>query len=141
MTVNSHQDTTVMQLRMHHISCMPKMPEPVEPSYWGPDYLVTRKRLKNIVLSQPETDIQVIEGVDELCRHCLVCVNNRCTSPRSGEDVLREQDASVLAELGLPLGTCLTAGEWQVLIQQKIPFEYCRECWGKQQCPVGSKLT
>ncbi len=137
--MKSLADDKVWHLRFHHICCMPRVPEPVEPSYWGPGYLVTRKQLKNVVLHQKEALIKVIEGADDICEHCLVCVDNRCNSPRSGEDVLSKQDASLLAELDLPLGTCLPAGEWQALIQQKLPFEYCHVCWSKK-CPVGASI-
>jgi hypothetical protein len=82
----------------------------------------------------------VIEGVDKLCRQCLLCVDERCTSPRGNEKAVRKWDAILLKEVGLPSGTCLTSGEWQALIKQKVPFRFCRKCQWQRLCNAGADL-
>lgn len=92
------------------------------------------------MLLQHNSLITVAEGVDELCRQCLYCVDGRCNSPQGNEDEVRKWDAILLKELGLSLGSCLTSGEWQGLIKQKIPFKLCQRCQWKQVCSVGADL-
>jgi len=91
-------------------------------------------------LSQPEAKIIVVEGVDELCRACPLCIDERCSSPRGSEDKVRKWDAILLKELGLPFGSCLTSTEWQALLEQKTPFKICQKCQWKQVCSVGANL-
>ena len=104
----------------------------------GSDYQRVEHKIKDVLLSQPESAVMVIEGVDELCRQCPLRVDERCSSPRGNEDKVRKWDAILLKELDLPLETCLTAGEWQALIKQKTPFQLCPKCQWQQVCSVGA---
>ena len=79
----------------------------------------------------------VIEGVDELCQVCPLCVDERCSSPLGNEDEVRKWDAILLKELVLPFGSCLTSSEWRALIEQKTRLNFVKdvsgnkyECWG-----------
>jgi len=104
----------------------------------GSEYHRVKNEIKSILLSQPESAVMIIEGVDELCRQCLMCVDERCASPRGNEDAVRKWDAILLKEVGLPFGTCLTSGEWKALIEQKAPFKLCQKCQWRQSCSVGA---
>ena len=128
----------MLQLRPHHICCI---------RFWrtsfterGPDFLRVENTIKNVLLSQPEEAVVVIEGVDELCQRCTLRVGERCSSPRGNEDEVRKWDAILLKELGLSFGSCLTSGQWQALIEQRIPFKLCHKCQWKQVCRVGTEL-
>lgn len=94
----------------------------------------------NTLRSQPEAAVMVIEGADELCKACPLCIDERCTSPRGDEDKVRKWDALLLKEVGLPLGSCLTSAEWQALLKQKTPFRICQKCQWKPVCEVGVTL-
>ena len=89
----------------------------------GPDYQRVNDKIMSVLLSQPESVVMVIEGLDELCNVCPVCVDERCSSPLGNEDEVRKWDAILLKELGLPFGSCLTSGEWRALIEQKNPLQ------------------
>ena len=128
----------MLQLRPHHICCLRFWSTMFEER--GAGFLQVEDKIKNNLLSQPEMTITVLEGVDELCRQCPLCVNERCSSPKGNEDKVRQWDSMLLTELGLPFGACLTAGEWQELINQKTPFKLCPKCQWQQVCSIGANL-
>lgn len=130
--------TEVLQLRAHHICCTQFWQTAFEGR--GSDFVRVQNRIKSILLSQPDSLIMVSEGIDELCRQCSYCVDERCTSPQGNEDEVRKWDAILLKEVGLSFGVCLTSGEWQALIKQKVPFKLCQRCRWKQVCSVGAAL-
>lgn len=107
---------------------------------WGPDHRVVRKGIIKLMRSQADDSITVVEGGDVLCRNCLLYLDDGCASKRSGEDLLRKMDAELLKELGLPLGTCLPVREWHRLIEQRLPFKYCRQCWASF-CPAKARIS
>ena len=138
MPANCHNGSNVFQFRPHHICCV---------QFWmltfeerGSDFLRVLDKLKSVLLLQPETKVIAIEGVDELCQQCPFHADERCNSPWGNEEEVRKWDAILLKELGLPFGTCLNASEWQMLIEQKIPFKLCQKCQWKQECNVEAKL-
>jgi hypothetical protein len=82
----------------------------------------------------------VIEGADELCLECPLCIGGRCVSPRGDEDAVRKWDAILLKELGVTFNTCLTCNQWHELIEPKLPFKICQKCQWKSRCSVGGSL-
>lgn len=127
-----------MRLRAHHICCI---------RFWGAvdeergsAFHQVDSKIKDTLLSLPEAEVTVIEGVDELCRVCPLCVDDRCSSPLGNEDEVRKWDATLLKELELPFGSCLPSAQWQALIDQKTPFKLCQKCQWKQICSVGVNL-
>ncbi len=138
MPKKSGKGIEVLQLRAHHICCLPS-------ARWvftdrGAGYERVRNEIRS-ALSRPESVIMVIEGVDTLCHECPQCVNERCSSPKGNEDEVRKWDAILLRELGLTFGTCLTAGEWRQLLKQKTPFKLCQRCSYRQECDIGGKVA
>ena len=128
----------MLQLRAHHVCCL-RFSER-EHRERGPAFVQVQSKIKNVMLSQPETPVAVVEGPDELCHQCTYCVDEHCVSPKGDEAAVRKWDAILLKELGVPFGTCLTAGEWQALIEQKTPFKVCQRCQWKPTCSVGIDL-
>ena len=127
-----------MRLRPHHICCI---------RFWdnsfsdrGAGFLKTEDKIKETVRAGSETRITTIEGADELCRQCPLCVSESCASPRGGETEVRKWDAILLRELELPYNTCLSAAEWRKLIDEKIPFKLCQKCQWRETCRAGKKL-
>lgn len=130
------QDSQVLKLRAHHICCFRFITTELLAERSSDMHQVGNK-IKNILLSQPESVVMVIEGADELCKVCPLCIDERCSSPLGDEDEIRKWDAILLKELGLSFGSCLTSGEWKALIEQKTPFKLCQKCQWKQSCSVG----
>lgn len=129
------RDMEVLRLRAHHICCIRFLGTTAEER--PPEFHEAEKRIKNTLLSQSESRVMVIEGVDEWCEVCPLCVNGRCTSPRGNEEAVRKWDAILLKELGLSIGSCLTSSQWGALIKQKTPFNICKRCQLKKVCSVG----
>ena len=127
-----------LRLRAHHICCT-RFRKGTSKGR-SLEFRQTKKKIKGVLLSQPESLVMAIEGVDELCHVCPLCVDERCSSPRGDEDKVRKWDAILLKELGLPSGSCLTSGEWQALIEQKTPFRICKKCQWTKVCSVGANL-
>ena len=127
-----------MRLRPHHICCI---------RFWekgfserGPDFLRVEDKIKETISTGSEACITTIEGPDELCQQCPLCVSERCSSPLGGETEVRKWDAVLLRELELPYNTCLSATEWRKLIDDKTPFKLCRKCQWRETCRAGRKL-
>ena len=123
-----------MKLRPHHICCI---------RFWGvvgeergSDFCQVESKIKDILLSQPGAEVTVIEGADELCRVCPLCIDERCSSPLGNEEEVRKWDAILLKELGLSFGSCLTSALWQSLIEHKTPFKLCQRCKAQEVCKV-----
>ena len=138
MPTDNSSENEMMQLRAHHICCV---------RFWdasfgdrGAGFLRVRDKIKRVLDSSPKTQITVIEGADELCQQCPLCVEGRCSSPLGDKEEVRKWDALLLRELGLSYGTTLTSAEWQKLIEQKVPFRLCQKCQWKQVCRVGARL-
>lgn len=127
-----------MRLRAHHLCCSRFWEEPAEER--GPAFKRARDDIRQALLSRPEAMIVAVEGADELCQACPLCVGGRCASPRGDEDRVRKWDAILLKELGLPAGTCLASGRWRELIERKTPFKLCQRCQWKKVCSVGAIL-
>ena len=132
------ESSPTLKLRAHHICCYPFWIEEFEER--GADFLAVENKIKHTLLSAPESWVMVIEGVDELCRVCPLCIDGYCKSPLGDEDEVRKWDAILLKESGVSLGTCLTSTEWRALIEQKTPFKLCRKCQWKKVCNVGASL-
>jgi len=96
----------VMRLRAHHICCVPFWTGAVEGR--GLRFEEVENRVRSRLLSSAGHKVMVIEGVDELCRECPLCINGRCASPDGDEDAVRKWDAILLRELGVDFSTCLT---------------------------------
>ena len=131
-------DSPVMRLRAHHICCAP---------FWtgakgsrGPRFQQVEDKIKGMLLSPIDSKVMVIEGADELCQECPLCVDKRCTSAKGDEETVRKWDAIVLKELGLTFNTCLTARQWHDLIKRKVPFKLCHRCQWKKECRIGRQV-
>ena len=127
-----------MKLRAHHICCI---------RFWdmsfgdrGTGFLRVRDEIKRVLDSHPDAAITAIEGSDELCQQCPLCVEGGCSSPQGDEKEVGKWDALLLRELGVSYGTTLASAEWQKLIEEKIPFKLCQRCQWKQVCRVGARL-
>ena len=132
------KDLPALKLRAHHICCM---------RFWnvisqerGRVFFEVEKEILDKLLSQPESRVMVVEGVDALCEVCPLCRDGRCISPYGDEDKVRKWDVLLLKELGISFGSCLTSGEWWNLIEQKIPYKVCHKCQWKEMCGVGASL-
>jgi hypothetical protein len=72
------------KFRPHHIVCerFIKVQFPER----GAEFQQAEQRLKGIIQADDETLVEVIEGVDELCRACPNCRGDLCESPQGNEE-------------------------------------------------------
>ncbi len=83
------------------------------------------------------TPVEVIEGVDVLCKVCPLCQNERCQSPQGNEDEVRKWDADILRGLEISYGDSITADRFRTLIGKKAPFIFCHtRCKWREGCSV-----
>jgi hypothetical protein len=127
-----------MKLRAHHVCCYSFFT--VSLADRGEKFRQATEDIKRALTSQPDLEVTVIEGVDELCKTCPLCENDRCQSPYGNEEEVRKWDAILLKELGISFGETLIAQEWQALIKKKSPFKLCYRCKYKSICSIGSEV-
>jgi len=125
----------IEKLRPHHIFCKKFLildfPER------GEEFKRISSAIKELIESNSDAVIEIIQGVDILCRSCPDCREGRCESPRGNEDNVRKWDAIILKGLGISYGEKRTIHELRELISRKAPLDFCRtRCPWKTVCTV-----
>lgn len=126
-----------LRLRPHHIFCQ-------HFSAWdvpdrGEAYNSLEQRIREALRSATGTMIEVVEGVDDLCRWCPLCQDGRCCSPEGDETSVRKWDAIILSGLGVSYGDRMAAGVFSRLILEKAPLAFCQNrCSLRAGCSANS---
>ncbi len=121
--------------RPHHIVCERYMM--FESPGRGMEFAETRQRLSDLMESNEDILVEPAKGVDKLCARCPECRNDRCWSPLGDEDAVRKWDARVLQGLGIEYGQARTPEGWRRLMEEKAPFDFCRNrCTYRTRCSV-----
>ena len=134
--MNINENPGNLKLRGHHVYCLRFLTVGFEDR--GSKFYEVEGKIKRILDSQPDSTIEIIEGVDELCKECPLCIEDRCTSSEGDEREVRKWDAIILKELGLSFGSVLTAGELQKLAKERSPLNLCQRCNWREVCSRGS---
>jgi hypothetical protein len=100
----------------------------------GAEFQKIKQSIKKQLASQ--ATIEVVEGVDELCRSCPHCYADRCEHPQGNEEAARKWDSIILEGLGISYGEKRTSEQWHTLIQEKAPLEFCQS-----SCPWSLNCT
>lgn len=124
-----------VKFRPHHIFCMrflqAEFPER------GEEFEHADQRTKDIIQACDDTPVEVTEGIDELCRVCPDCREDRCENPQGDEEAVRKWDNIILKGLGVSYGETKTSEEWCMLIKKKAPLDFCQtRCPWKSSCAV-----
>lgn len=121
--------------RPHHILCKRFMDFNFPDR--GTEFAETGQRLKDIMESNDDVLVEPIEGVDRICALCPNCRDGRCSSPEGDEEAVRKWDARVLQGLGIEYGQARRPEEWRRLMEEKAPFDFCRNrCPYRTHCSV-----
>jgi hypothetical protein len=102
----------------------------------GEEYKRVSQQRTDTIERQDDALVEIIEGIDELCRVCPDCRDERCQSLRGDEEAVRKWDGIILKGLEINYGEMRTSKEWRRLIQQKAPLSFC-----KTRCPYRSSCT
>ena len=122
-------------LRPHHILCVRFLG--VEPPGRGDDFASLSREIRDLMLSGDDVEVEITQGVDDLCMHCPHLGDNVCISPFGDEEKVRRWDARIIEGLGICYGEKKTAGELRTLINLKAPIEFCRDrCPWRSICGV-----
>ncbi len=122
------------RFRPHHLFCA-RFLEVKDPDR-GDEYgRVSRKR-REIIERQNDALVEVIEGIDELCRVCPDCRDERCQNPRGDEKGVRKWDGIIMRGLEIDYSEVKTSKDWRILINQKAPLNFC-----ETRCPYRSSCT
>jgi len=129
-----------LNLRAHHIFCVPFL-DAVFPGR-GEEFYKIEEKIKRVMLSEDRiSHIKVTEGVDDLCRECPLCRNNRCESTNGDETIVRKWDAIIMEELGIKIGEIFKAAELRAIINQNAPLNVCFRCKWRRDCQMGRRTT
>jgi len=126
-----------VKFRPHHIFCLRflrgEFPER------GERYRLAEQRIKDLLQKEDNVLLEVTEGIDELCRSCINCQDDRCQSPKGSEESVRKWDNILLKGLGISYGDTRSSKQWRGLIGQKAPLDFClTRCPKKSYCTVFS---
>jgi hypothetical protein len=102
----------------------------------GEEFERVSRRVREIIERQDDALVEVIEGIDEICRVCPDCRDERCHNPKGDEEAVRKWDGILLKGLGINYGEMRTSREWHTLIRQKAPLHFC-----EKRCPYRSRCT
>ena len=102
----------------------------------GEEFERVSQKVRETIERQDDVLVEVIEGIDEICRVCPDCRDERCQNPKGDEEAVRKWDGIILKGLGINYGEARTSKEWRVLIHERAPLNFC-----KTRCPYRSRCT
>lgn len=121
-------------IRPHHLICLQ--------GYKGFNYNRPQKlnwgKITEKLKSDPETDIVIISGSDDLCVNCSSKIKSR--SSICNEENVKTLDQKVQDILGLTTGKTYKYGELLEILKEKIDYkihkDFCSLCawWKKGLC-------
>jgi hypothetical protein len=125
----------IKKLRPHHIFCKKFLnldfPER------GEKFKRVSSAIKELIASNSDAMIEIIQGVDGLCRLCPDCRGNRCENANGNEDKVRKWDRIILNGLEISYGEKRTIQELSEVIGRKAPLDFCRtRCPWKAICSI-----
>ena len=121
--------------RPHHIFC--KRFLKVDFPDRGQEYQKVSNRIRRVIEAEDAFSIEAREGIDDLCRVCPNCRDERCQSPQGNEEGVRKWDSIILKGLGIAYGETRTSKGWCMLIAEKAPLKFCQtRCPFKERCIV-----
>jgi len=120
--------------RPHHLFCERFLE--VEIPGRGEEFERVSRERRDTIETEDEVVVEVIEGIDELCRVCPDCRDERCQNPRGDEEAVKKWDGIILRGLEINYGEARTSRDWRILINQKAPLTFC-----EMHCPYRSSCT
>jgi len=138
-TVTHDVNLGIKKLRPHHIFCKTFLI--LDTSERGEEYKRVSSAIKELIESNSDAMIEIIQGVDGLCKWCPDCREDRCESPNGNEDKVRKWDEIILKGLGIFYGEKRTIQELRELIRRKAPLDFCRtRCPWKAICTIFNRI-
>ena len=120
--------------RPHHLFCERFLK--VEVPDRGEEFERVSRERRDTIETEDDVVVEVIEGIDELCRVSPDCRDERCQNPRGDEEAVKKWDGIILRGLEINYGEARTSRDWRILINQKAPLTFC-----EMQCPYRSSCT
>jgi hypothetical protein len=122
------------RFRPHHIFC--EIFLKVEVPGRGEEFERVSQKARDTIEGQDDVLVEIIEGIDEICRVCPDCRDGRCQNPKGDEEAVRKWDGIILKGLGVNYGETRMSKEWRGLIREKGPLTFC-----ETRCPYRSRCT
>jgi hypothetical protein len=123
------------RFRPHHIFCERFLEVKIQNR--SEEFERVSQQRKETIERQDDAVVEAIEGIDELCRVCPDCRDERCQNPKGDEEAVRKWDGIILKGLEINYGETRTSNEWRVLINQKAPLNFCKtRCSYRSNCTV-----
>ncbi len=120
------------RLRGHHLICLQ--------FYRGEGYSDTFvENLERVVSRAKEEGILIVEGADDVCKHCPYLIDGKCNYKENAEEEIKYLDVLALTLLGLSSGR---TASWKE-IEEKLPdvleewiSQACEGCEWRSVCHV-----
>lgn len=127
-----------LRLRPHHIFCQRFAPWNLPER--GEAFNSLERQIREALRLGTDTIVEVVEGVDVLCKVCPLCADGRCQSPEGDETEVRKWDAVILRGLGMSYGARSSAREFSKLILDRAPLAFCQnKCKLRGKCSAVSR--
>ena len=103
----------------------------------GAEFREVEERLRRVIQLVDNALVEVVRGIDGLCRARPHCRANRCWHPRGDEEAVRKWDGIILRALGIPYGETRTTEQRSTLLKEKAPLDFCQtRCPSRSSCTV-----
>ncbi len=103
----------------------------------GVEFNRVKQGIRDTTRRKDEALVEAAEGIDQLCRVCPNCQDERCQSPYGNEEAVRKWDGIILRGLGISYGETRTSKQWRILIEERAPLDFCQSrCQWKSKCSV-----
>ena len=125
----------IEKLRPHHLLCERFLK--LDMLDRGKEFEQFAAVINELLVSDSNDTIEIIEGVDVLCHVCPDCRNDRCESPHGDEDAVKKFDKAILRGLGVSYGEKKSMKDIREIISQKAPLDFCRtHCPWRKKCTI-----
>lgn len=119
-----------LRIRGHHLYCLRNLT--FDPNERGQNFALEYTRIKDILMKDSETCLDIVTGPDELCKSCPLFQKGGCTNPQGNEPEVRRLDSIILKSIGLTLESMLTVGQLKEHLRLQSPITFCKGCqWYK----------
>ncbi|MCD6217136.1 DUF1284 domain-containing protein [bacterium] len=134
---STNQNSNAIKLRAHHILCF----HGYNGRGYNEEFISNMNRLKEIFLTKPETEIQIISSPDCVCESCPNLSDDACFEDNEPDQEKRihDRDLAVMSCLEISEGEVMSVKDAFERAESRISSEKLREiCYDCPWLPISS---